>query len=174
MKKEHINNTSKPFYQLEIGKVKRTFNQRKKHFSQMSEEEKEYLVKKILEIDYSKIRLSSHLLSKGTNCSKKQIINILEKKNLKDLIIEYNETFKYGELEERVLIRNNDISKIQFQKNNDAAFWEFANLCFVIRLNDGKIITAYWNISKDNHDSIDWKRYDSSLIIVKETNNFKN
>lgn len=99
----------------EVGNIKRTKNQKKKHVFQMSEDEKNYLVKKLKEIRYYKIRISKHLMEKDSNLltfNKQDVINVLKSQKLKSLIIEYNETpLDNGEVDYRVLLRDDNTKK---------------------------------------------------------------
>lgn len=77
------------------------------------------------------------------------------------MIIEYNSTNNYGKIDKRVLIR----SKKSYFVDIDNTLTE-CNLCFVISIITGQIITAYYNEVNDNHNTIDWLRYDKSLKII--------
>ena len=80
----------------------------------MSELALNTLVNKFNELDKSKTTIYRHLLGKKTiTFSKEDIDKILNKNNIKDLIIEYNRTLtdKNKNWDERIVIRDNEISK---------------------------------------------------------------
>ena len=157
---------------LEMGRIKTTKNQQKKHYLQMGNSEKQYLKNKIDNIDLTKITISNHLLIKNsrnqTNYNKDDIIQTLQNKNYN--IIEYNEV--EGEKNDcRVLVRSIATSLIEFtDKNTLNKTKEKANICFVISLINLRIITAYWNKESDNHKNIVWSRYNNNLEIIKRGN----
>ncbi len=156
--------------QYNIGCIKRTENQRKKHVSQMTEDEIRFLVKKIKRVDPQKIRASAHLIEKAKQIDFRieDISRMLQANNIEKYIIEYNETLVYdGTLDRRVLLRNVDSTNITFCGDNRKPFVAPANMCFVISLISHRIITVYWNMDCDKHKTIDWGRYDNTLKIIK-------
>lgn len=152
----------------EIGNIKKTDGQKKKHILQMNNTEKIYLEEELKKIDIDKIYLSIHIQEKSSiSFDLDDIKNILKTKKLSSLIIEYNETPLYGRLEKRILIRDNVSRKVAFVRSDGSSFECYANLCFVISTK-GKIVTVYWNKTNDNHYCINWDRYDANLKIIKE------
>lgn len=95
------------------------------------------------------------------------ISHVLKKDNLMDLIIEYNETPTYNRLERRVLLRDNDIMKVKYTKEDNSNFEKESNLCFVICLDNSKVVTAYYNLVDDNHETLIDERYNENLKIIK-------
>lgn len=142
------------------GFVKRTFNQKKKHYTQLSEDELNYLENKLKGI--KDIRPSWHLVEKKDILVKRlDIFNVIKDSNLKELIIEYNVTPNRDGDDKRVLLRSRDVYNVNIGDNNLKC-----NLCFVISILKGEIITAYYNSAEDNHDTINWGRYDKDLKVM--------
>lgn len=76
-------------------------------------------------------------------------------------IIEYNQTPRRGHTERRVLLRDYTLVKsIRITKTRTV----LANLCFVINIDTGCIVTAYWNDANDNHNNINMSRYERNPI----------
>lgn len=152
----------------EIGNIRKTNGQIKKHESQMNEEEKIYIEKKIRKIDVKDIKLSHHLRKKKKDIGFKikDILDTLKSEDLQELIIEYNETPMRGKIDRRVLLRGDRASSVEF-KSGDRVFFSPANICFVISLDTSQIITVYWNKVSDTHKTINWNRYDKNLDIIK-------
>lgn len=142
------------------GFVKRTFNQKKKHYTQLSEDELNYLENKLKGL--KNIRPSWHLVEKKDILVKRlDIFNVIKDSNLKELIIEYNVTLSRNGADKRVLLRSRDIYNVNIGDKNLKC-----NLCFVISISRGEIITAYYNSAEDNHDTINWERYDKDLKVM--------
>lgn len=151
----------------EIGNIKQTDGQKKKHALQMTSMEKIYLENELKKIDINRIYLSRHIQEKlSTSFNVDDIKNILKTKKLSSLVIEYNETPSFERIEKRILIRDDIAQKIIFVRIDGSSFECYANLCFVIST-EGRIITVYWNKTNDNHFSINWDRYDANLKIIK-------
>lgn len=152
-----------------VGKIKETEGQVKKHYSQMSQREKEYLLIKIFESQVSGLTFGKHALEKITKeTSKEDILSIISRISTSN-IIEYNEVHKYGKTDKRVLIRNKDKKTVAFSinKNSDDILVAEANLCIVVSITYDRIITCYWNRVKDLHKiSIHMDRYDKNLKII--------
>ena len=145
------------------GQVKRTDGQRKKHVSQMSEYELHRLCRRIKGL--KRLRASSHLSQKvkrkEISFTYDMIWDVL--KNIhKSHIIEYNLTMFNEQEESRVLLRTHKSYPVQIDGKGEVR----CNLCFVLSLNRGNIITAYWNEVDDNHTTINLERYDENLKIV--------
>lgn len=145
---------------INIGKIKKTPGQRKKHISQMTSNEISFLVYKIQHLD--KIIYSNHLLKKHITFNEKTILKTLKSSNLKNCIIEYNETPSKDFLDRRVLIRSEIAENVLINNNN----YELCNLCFVLSIVSKKVITVYYNKSNDNHTSLNLNRYDNTLKII--------
>ena len=121
----------------------------RKHYLQFKNNEKDTLTKLISNNTYV---IGSHATIRQTH---KIILNREIRDTLKDYkIVEYH--YKYGD--NRVLIRSNK----SFMKTN---------ICLVLSLNRGEIVTAYDNSDDDRHETLDLKIYDRNLDIKKLLNN---
>ena len=148
------------------GVVKKTIGQKKKYFTQMNKFELRYLRNKVENLD--NIYFSKHALTNGVDVTIEQIKNTINGYNF---IIEYNETTNQnGKVDRRVLMRSSTIYNVDFKRADGSIVKGNANLCFVISIITGKIITTYYNYIRDNHDTIDYRRYDKNLKIIKKTN----
>lgn len=141
-----------------------TNNQIKKHFTQMTKNEIEFLKLKIDRIK-NYITVSEHLTSK---CNKINTLTVNQILNSEYDIIEYNETPNYNGTDKRVLIR----SKMQFDTIfvdtiTNLKTIEQCNICVVISIVSGIIITGYLNKCNDAHYTINFNRYDKNLSIIK-------
>lgn len=144
------------------GFVKRTRMQQKKHYTQLSNDELDYLVNKLREL--KNIQPSWHLVEKKDILIKKlDVFKVINDKNLKDLIIEYNVTPNRfdGKDDRRVLLRSRESYNVNIGDKSLTC-----NLCFVISILKGEVITAYYNSVEDNHNSIDWTRYNKDLNVI--------
>lgn len=139
-----------------VGTVKRTTGQVKKHRSQMTphevkrlETQREVILKQWLTRG---MKLSEHLKTKlmngGTRFSHRNAMQSM----LKGEIIEYNITGA----DQRILIRGVDSYMVD---------GKLVVQCTVVSLRSGKIITSFLNDFYDNHSKIDMRRYDKSLKI---------
>lgn len=147
------------------GVIKKTKNQRKKHVKQMTRKEQWYLREQIKNLP--NIRFTKHALNNDVDVTMKQIKNTIKEYNY---IIEYNETTDtYGKIDRRVLVRSSRVYKVDFHKIDGSVIKGNANLCFVISIDTGDIITTYYNFINDEHKTIDMRRYDKTLKIIKET-----
>lgn len=145
------------------GQVRVTDGQRKKHVSQMSDYELQRLCRKIKPV--KRISASRHLKQKVENNEVSftykmvwDVINNIHKTH----IIEYNRTSFKGVQESRVLLRTQKSFPVEIGGKGEVR----CNLCFVLSLDSGRLITAYWNEVSDNHKSINTDRYDETLVIV--------
>lgn len=145
------------------GQVRKTDKQFKKHFTQFSEKEVQYLKSKVKKLK-NNVYFSKHELNNGNDTTLQQIKNNI---NNDMNIIEYNVTY-YDEdkVDIRVVVRGNEIYSVNFKKSNGHIINKEANLCFVISIISGKIITTYYNKVKDNHETIDLRRYCEFLKII--------
>ena len=144
---------------IKRGLVKITRNQEKKHYTQLSEEELNYLENKIHRL--KNIKPSWHLVEKkDILVRKRDILSALKDSNIKELIIEYNVTYKQKSIDKRVVLRSREIYKVSTRDDIIEC-----NLCFVISIIKGEVITAYYNNINDNHDTIDWNRYNENLKV---------
>lgn len=131
------------------------YPQQKRHRNQMVERGLKILVDKFNKLDKSKTTINGHLLSKQTISFRKNDIDKLLNKDIKDMLIEYNRTLIAGTWDERIVIRDNEIC--QTDKGEQ-------NLCIVFSLSKNEVITAYYNSPYDNHRTINMDRYDKYTI----------
>lgn len=143
------------------GEVKETREQVKKHVSQMTKDEVNFLVNRLRDLDISKLQISYHLQQKFIDKDENLLVNSLLREDLADLVVEYNETEqKYG-TDRRVLIRLPEEILVDL-----GYFSRYCNLCIVYSFVKNKVITAYYNKVGDNHSTIDMSRYDKNLKII--------
>lgn len=148
-------------YNTEMGYVKETREQRKKHVMQMSNKEKKYLVTQIKKVK-DNISYGKHILEKNIVFNKKTLKETLNSDYLRNYIVEYNETPLKYYTDKRVLIRSEIKDKVYI----NGLGYKYCNLCFVISIITGKVVTAYYNEASDNHSTLDLDRYDKSLKII--------
>ena len=145
------------------GVIKKTENQRKKHVKQMTRKEQWYLREQIKNLP--NIRFTQHALNNNIDVTIEQIKNTIKEYNY---IIEYNETTDtYGKINRRVLVRSSRVYKVNFHKIDGSVIKGNANLCFVVSIDTGYIVTTYYNFINDGHRTIDMRRYDKTLKIIK-------
>ena len=140
------------------GNVKRTDGQTKKHYSQMTATEINFLKKELKEINVHNCKVSSHLVRKFKTELKIELLELARTiKSNDSLIIEYNTVRN----DKRILIR----SKKEYNVILDGRK-QLANICLVISIIENKIVTAYYNSSNDNHNHINMTRYNQNLKII--------
>ena len=140
----------------EQGNVRQSkYPQQKRHISQINERGLKILIDKFNKLDKSKTTIHGHLLNKKTISFIEEDIYKLLNKDIKNMIVEYNRTFTDEILDERIVIRDNEV--VQTDKGEQ-------NLCIVLSLIKNEIITAYYNLPNDNHTTIDMNRYDKYPI----------
>lgn len=145
------------------GVIKKSKNQVKKHIKQMNKFELRYLRNKVENLP--NIRFTKHALNNDVDVTIEQIKNTIKEYNY---IVEYNETTDtYGKIDRRVLVRSSRVYKVDFHKIDGSVIKGNANLCFVISIDTGNIITTYYNFINDEHKTIDMRRYDKTLKIIK-------
>lgn len=141
------------------GLVKKTYKQQKKHYTQLSIEELDYLEKMLHNL--KKIRPSWHFVEKkDILIKKKDILKVIKDSDIRNLIIEYNTTKKSYGIDKRVVLRSKEVYNVEIGENIIEC-----NLCFVISILSGEVITAYYNNINDNHENIDWARYNKNLKV---------
>ena len=143
------------------GKVSKTEGQVKKHRIQMDENEKEFLKGKLNNLKQDKLVISQHLEYKFIGYDMSVVSELPFRDNVKDLIIEYNETPMDNFTDRRVLLRS-----IESYKVNIKGKIQNCNICVVYSLVTNRIVTVYWNLVNDNHRSINWNRYSRDLKII--------
>jgi hypothetical protein len=130
-----------------IGTVKKTEGQIKKHHTQLTDNEKCRLKDKMIGLT---LTLSDH-------AKDKPFLNLkhIESCVRRFTVIEFNHVF--GKNDNRVLIR----SKESFIMNDG----KFYNVCLVISLDKARIITVYYNLDNDKHETLDVRRYRNFNIL---------
>lgn len=131
----------------------------------MTTEEKEYLSNELKKINLFNISLSYHVQHKNIEYNPNNIFKVLLSENIEQLIVEYNETTTNREKDCRVLLRSDFNVPTTIIEYNKVKLCD-ANLCFVISLQTKRIITVYFNIQSDNHNTINWNRYNKDLQII--------
>jgi len=138
--------------------VKQTKNQIKKHYTQFSELEKMLLKLHIDSIPKNEIKIIKHAKNHMDFLNNSIINQVLEKYE----IIEFNVNFKPERTDCRVLIRS--VKTLNIKENGTV---NKANVCIVLDVRTGEVITAYANYKDDNHSNINMNRYDESINIIK-------
>lgn len=141
------------------GTVSVTQGQVKKHFTQFKAVEKAFLFKTLKLV--KRVKLSNHLKHKDIAIDKNIITQVL--KTGAYSIIEYNERTYTNGTSKRALIRVKESQDVLLKDKGLTP----CNLCFVIDIHTGVIVTAYYNEVDDNHSTINYNRYDEDLKIVK-------
>lgn len=144
---------------IQRGLVKETTNQVKKHISQMTDEETTFIAKRIKMV-YSRYKWHPHFLKSSRLFNMMTVERLLVSPNIKDCIIEYNQR----ENDKRVLLRSTFSSNVALEKDGIMVQAD-ANLCIVIDIYTGVIVTAYWNEVDDHHGNVNMKRYTADLKI---------
>jgi len=151
------------YNQTYIPIAKITDNQRKKHYTMFSNDEKLYLIDK-LNIVKTYAILSEHLQLKNNGITIRDINNVFNSNNFE--MIEYNETTRNNITDLRVLIRSVDTYFTSFYDTTiNYSYNCYCHLCFVISIKTGQVVTAYFNKSGDTHKTIDLSRYENLQII---------
>lgn len=122
----------------------------KKHYLQMTNNEKRFINNKIKTITNYFFSNHSEKRMKQKYISKYRVMRVLNFHN----IVEFN----FHNNDARVLLREIDLVG---NKNS---------VCVVVSLVTGKIITAYKNDNMDIHSTIDWGQYDDTIDIIEKTN----
>lgn len=137
---------------FQIGTVKKTKGQLKKHASQFTHKEVEqvYSARERVKDLWLKrgIKIGFHLQDKIRNGETKFSYETTMKTMLNSTIVEYNETGA----DKRILLRSHYAVNKEVQ-------------CIVVSLLSGKVITSYLNKVDDVHKTLDLRRYDKNLKI---------
>lgn len=154
-----MNNTGK----FKRGQVNTTPMQFKKHVSQMNKSEIRTLSKRVKAIP--NLFLSNHVINKvqddELSFQPAAIVESLRNVGLQS-IIEYNVVpSPTGHMDHRILIRT-EREFVTSINGSDVA----CNLCFVLSLDTGRIVTVYWNEARDAHSNVDMDRYTKGLKVV--------
>lgn len=140
---------------FKTGTISHTQGQKKWHASQISEETLDTIRFRLRQtIQRKGWRLSYHLQKKDNLTFSPEIIQyVIDTGD----VIEYNETPRRDKTSRRILLRNLcDKHKV----NTNIGVTE-SNLCVVIDIDNGNVVTAYWNAANDNHKTIDMHKYES-------------
>lgn len=152
----------KKYCNINRGEIKITDNQFKKHRLQMTDKELYYLSSQLCQI--KRVRFCQHALCKAMYFNKRDIVNyLLYNKDFTADIVEYNVTLDpKARWEKRVLLR---LPQEHIVKVNNA-YPEKCSLCIVVSYERGRIVTAYYNIKDDKHNTLDPSRYCAGLKII--------
>lgn len=138
----------------DIGNVKITKGQVKKHCSQFNRKEMEMLVKVVKNIDTNNLNYANHIHREFINETLVKTIKNCTPDNIKDFSIS---TMHENDI--RVLIRSNykDIVELDGKVQK-------CNLCFVISLNTNTIITTWYNSINRQKKVVNMNRYTNFKI----------
>lgn len=138
----------------DVGNIKITKGQIKKHCSMMSRKEMEMLVKVVKSIDTNNLKYANHIHREFLNDTLVKTIKNCTPENIKDFSFS---TMHKNDL--RVLIRSNykDIVELDGKV-------EKCNLCFVIALNTNTIITTWYNSINRQKKNVNMNRYTNFKI----------
>ena len=141
----------------DVGNIKLTKGQVKKHCSMMNKKELDMLVKVVKSIDTNNLKYANHIHREFINDTLKKTIKNCTIDNIKDFSIS---TIHRDDL--RVLIRSNykDIIELDGKVQQ-------CNLCFVIALNTNTIITTWYNSVNRQKKNVNMNRYTNFKIDLK-------
>ena len=141
----------------DVGNIKITKGQVKKHCSMMNKKELDMLVKVVKSIDTNNLKYANHIHREFINDTLKKTIKNCTIDNIKDFSIS---TIHRDDL--RVLIRSNykDIVELDGKVQQ-------CNLCFVIALNTNTIITTWYNSVNRQKKNVNMNRYTNFKIDLK-------
>ena len=141
----------------DVGNIKLTKGQVKKHYSQFTKREAETLVKVVRNINVNDLKYAKHIHREFINDTLKKTIKNCTIDNIKDFSIS---TIHRDDL--RVLIRSNyqDIIELDGKVQR-------CNLCFVIALNTNTIITTWYNSVNRQKKNVNMNRYTNFTIDLK-------
>lgn len=149
----------KPLNYSKLLKNKKRRRQYKVHREQMAKYDIQNLADLIRSMNLDSLKVSQHVKNKNEKSFTLQLFKEVLYSNLADMenkIIEYNEipiSTKCGRVyDKRVLIR-------------DSKDFDGNNLCIVLSLTQNQIVTAYWIDKNDNHDGLNWARYNPTYYI---------
>ena len=78
-----------------------------------------------------------------------------------DMIIEFNRTEKRNFIDKRVTVRSKKVYDVKI--NGEI---EKCNLIAVFSLTTNRVVTVFWNLASDTHESINMSRYNKDLKIL--------
>lgn len=140
---------------FKTGTISHTQGQRKWHASQINDETLDDIRFRLHQTMLLRSwRLSDHLRKKKSLTFSLEIVqHVIDAGD----IIEYNETPRRDKTSRRVLLRDiRDKHKVitNFGVTD-------SNLCIVVDIDDGDVVTAFWNDANDNHKTIDMSQYEN-------------
>lgn len=140
------------------GIISRTQGQRKWHVSQIDEETLDDIRFQLHQtMELKGWRLSDHLRKKKNLTFSDEIVqHVIDAGS----IIEYNETPIKSRKSRRVLLRD---SRDKHKVITNLGLTE-SNLCVVIDIDCGDVVTAFWNDANDNHKTIDMRQYENAPL----------
>lgn len=142
-------------FEYQIHKVKKeTKNQIKKHVSQFSDTEFHVLNAFVNGICDSKIQITNHAHNHISFINQSIVQQTLDDCD----IIEFNITHENP----RLLVRSRKQLNVIIDENLD-----IAHVCMVIDIKNLSVVTSYVNTCSDNHQTLNWDRYDATLDILK-------
>ena len=141
----------------DVGNIKLTKGQVKKHCSQFTRKEAETLVKVVRNINVNDLKYANHIHREFINDTLKKTIKNCTSENIKDFSIS---TIHRDDL--RVLIRSNYRDTVELDGKVQQC-----NLCFVIALNTNTIITTWYNSINRQKKNVNMKRYTNFKIDLK-------
>lgn len=144
------------------GKVTNTFGQMKKHVSQMNQKEVKAIrnhISTMVKDNPYQFKPDEHLIiqiKKGKVVFEATAVVEILKGHYN--LIEYN--YKPHTGERRCLLRGTK-SKVIEENGRKVP----SNLCLVVDVDSGKLVTAWWNAVNDNHRNVNMNRYDETLEV---------
>ena len=148
--------------EFEYGTDRRTLSQRKKHIIQMSDFEKDLTKKVVKNINLRRLVISPHLYEKmekqGITFSLDIIYDTIKHFDVRENLIEVN---RNNDKSTRILLRSRKILDV-----NVNGRIEKCKLCFVINLDNGHIVTTYWNTLQNTKRIPNLSNYDKNLNII--------
>lgn len=138
----------------DIGNIKITKGQIKKHCSQFTRKEKEMLVQVVRSTNTNNLKYAKHIHREFINDTLVKTIQNCTIDNIKDFSIS---TIHKDDL--RVLIRSNYQDTVELDGKVTKC-----NLCFVLALNNNTIITTWYNSINRKKDKVNMNRYTNFKI----------
>lgn len=158
-----------------IGVVRKSGGQKKKHVTQMTPEEITCIKKQVfraLRENNNRIKTQVHLVDKiideVTDYDPKAFRQALE--GLEHTLIEYSHKEKNNGAniyKKRITVKCKPIYKVIL--NGELTD---CHLIVVMDINKSTVVTSWFNDVSDNHETINWSRYDQNTKII--SNNLKN
>ena len=138
----------------DVGNIKITKGQVKKHCTQFTRKEKEMLVQVVRNTNVNNLKYASHIHREFINDTLVKTIQNCTIDNIKDFSIS---TIHRDDL--RVLIRSNYQDTVELDGKVQQC-----NLCFVLALNTNTIITTWYNSINRKKDKVNMNRYTNFKI----------